>query len=89
MTPDNEKTRSTNPIDEFLKSDRENEIRRPDTAPSIGFDDELDDIAHHPEETSQEHSLNDLRHRLTPSLMETDILAEAVEETSAQQEEDK
>lgn len=69
-----------NPIDEFLADDREGEISRPESVEEVGFDVKADDLAHRPNSTSQEHSLDDTQKTLTADCIDTDALGEAAED---------
>ena len=71
------RSEAKNPIDEFLDSDQEGKLSRPESVPGVGFDDKADDLAHDPRRTSQEHSLNDVEERQEPSCLDTDLLGEA------------
>lgn len=71
--------KTVNPIDAVLNSHQDNEISRPESVPAFGFEVKGDDIAHNPDGTSQEHSLDDTHAELTPSSDEKDILAEVAQ----------
>jgi hypothetical protein len=69
-----------NSIDEFLNSDQEDELSRPESVPGVGFDNKADDVAHRTNRSSQEHSLDDVHETQTPTCLEKDLLGEAVED---------
>jgi hypothetical protein len=74
-------------IDEFLQSDQDDKISRPESVRGVGFDEKADDLAHLPTQTSQEHTLDDVQTRLDASIMEKDFLGEAAGNAMKQDEE--
>lgn len=77
---------ASNPIDEFLRSDQDDKISRPESVRGFGFDEKADDLAHRPAQASQKHALDDVQTRQDASCMETDLLGEAAENAMRQDE---
>jgi hypothetical protein len=57
-----------------LNQNQEGETSRPESVEGVGFGNKADDLAHRPDSTSQEHSLDDTHETLTPSCLEEDFL---------------
>ena len=70
----------TNSMDTFLNQSQEDEISRPESVEEGIFDVKADDLLHAPNNTSQEHSLDDTHQTLTPACLETEALDEAAED---------
>ena len=76
------------PIDEFLNGDQEGMISRPEPLEGVGFENKADDIAHQPQGTSQEHSLDDTQETLTPACLQENVLLEVAEKELKKSQQD-
>lgn len=83
----NSQGKRSNSIDAFLNADQEGEISRPESLEGAGFERNADDLAHRPEATSQEHSLEDTHEMQTPDCLDVEALDEAAE--NAMKEDDQ
>jgi hypothetical protein len=68
-----------NPIDAVLNETQDDEISRPESVEEVGFDVKTDDLAHRPDSTSQEHSLDDTHETLTQACFDRDDLLAVAE----------
>jgi hypothetical protein len=75
-----------NPIDAVLKQTQDGEISRPESAKEVGFDVNADDLAHQPDSTSQEHSLDDTHETLTQARFDKNDLLEVAEDAMKESE---
>lgn len=73
----NSEDKHSNPIDDVLNQDQDGKITRPDSIKGVGFGNKADDLAHRPDNTSQEHSLDDTHQLQTPLCLEEDFLGQA------------
>jgi hypothetical protein len=68
-----------NPIDAVFNQTQEGDISRPESAKEVGFDVNADDLAHQPDSTSQEHSLDDTHETLTQDRFDKSDLLKVAE----------
>ena len=77
----------SDPTDAFMNEDYEGKILRPESVRGVGFANKSDEAAHQPENTSQEHSLDDTQELQAPDCLEVDPAGEAAEHATKEDEE--